>query len=796
MANPALIDELEKQFRDNPRRVFARLANEYRKAGDYMRAIEICHAHVPQQPGYISGHIVLGQALYDAGEMDQALQTFQTALSLDPENLIALRQLGDIARSRRDYREARDWYTRLLEVDPQNEEIVAQLGEIALEEEPAARNGDGTYGGDDAAEAAMPALTFIDDEGEPSEESGAEPAEEEPPLAEGLTMSGSEPDFASFHHSDVRPATPEEMDARDFAPLVIDEDSDSASHRPEQTAAAGTDFGDDVSWVVAEGEGSLDEALIIEEAVEVDDTDRIVAKDFGATDGSAEPATADFDFTFEAEEFDVPLRPHTGESLSVIAEEDALAGVQATHRQDPAPFGELVEDAAAPDDDDAARDFEPLPIEEIDAAAESVFEDATPVDAEAGEDAVPASEHKTEHVRETYESPALMAVDDHASVAGSEESVSVSEPEDELPAAEPPAPRADTYDLGEAETLIEDDAFEMWGSTAESSTEIDSAAPPSPGDEFGWESGAVPLPDESHGERGWEPAGATSAMPSEQGTEVEGLTSASEERPEDARTDEYAGYEAVLEENERSAPESDAGLDEATVAGEPEPKAVPTAFVTETMAELYLKQGFRNEAIEVYRKLVAQAPGDEVFRARLAELEEGYPQTPEPESSGETPAAPASPLQRPAAAFFKSLASVPAPAASEVPPAAEPHVAPAEPVSPAAEASGAKPQDSFSDWVDFALAEAGEVEEEDEAAAMALANGFAPEPPHVPATRAADGEMSLSDVFRGSGRSGRATPGSLDAFFTPDGERAGDAPQGENTEDLEAFNAWLEGLKK
>ena len=71
MANPALIDELERQFRDNPRRVFARLANEYRKAGDYMRAIEICHAHVPQQPGYISGHIVLGQALYDAGEMEQ-----------------------------------------------------------------------------------------------------------------------------------------------------------------------------------------------------------------------------------------------------------------------------------------------------------------------------------------------------------------------------------------------------------------------------------------------------------------------------------------------------------------------------------------------------------------------------------------------------------------------------------------------------------------------------------------------------------------------------------------------------
>ena len=46
-----------------------------------------------------------------------------------------------------------------------------------------------------------------------------------------------------------------------------------------------------------------------------------------------------------------------------------------------------------------------------------------------------------------------------------------------------------------------------------------------------------------------------------------------------------------------------------------------------------------------------------------------------------------------------------------------------------------------------------------------------------------------------SGRAHRA--GSLDAFLTPEGENAS-APTGdeEGREDLEAFNAWLEGLKK
>ena len=127
MANSALIEDLRKQFAENPRRVFARLANEYRKSGDLDVAIEICRAHVPLQPTYISGYIVLGQALFERGQPDEARSTFETALTLDPENLIALRQLGDIARTTGDLDAARGWYHKLLEVDPQNDEITAQL---------------------------------------------------------------------------------------------------------------------------------------------------------------------------------------------------------------------------------------------------------------------------------------------------------------------------------------------------------------------------------------------------------------------------------------------------------------------------------------------------------------------------------------------------------------------------------------------------------------------------------------------------------------------------------------------
>jgi tetratricopeptide (TPR) repeat protein len=135
MAGTSRIDELRKKFDENPRRYFAPLANEYRKIGDFEQAIFICQEFLPQQPGHMSGHIVYGQALFESGRHDEARAVFETALALDPENLIALRHLGDIARARGDAETAGAWYRRVLESDPRNEEIAGILssldGEVA-----------------------------------------------------------------------------------------------------------------------------------------------------------------------------------------------------------------------------------------------------------------------------------------------------------------------------------------------------------------------------------------------------------------------------------------------------------------------------------------------------------------------------------------------------------------------------------------------------------------------------------------------------------------------------------------
>jgi tetratricopeptide (TPR) repeat protein len=131
MAHPGRLDELNRKFDENPRRYFAPLANEFRKAGELARAIELCRSYLPHQPGHMSGYIVYGQSLFDAGRLEEASEIFHQALNLDPENLIALRHLGDISRAEGDKTQAMQWYKRVRDLDPKNEEITAFITDLA-----------------------------------------------------------------------------------------------------------------------------------------------------------------------------------------------------------------------------------------------------------------------------------------------------------------------------------------------------------------------------------------------------------------------------------------------------------------------------------------------------------------------------------------------------------------------------------------------------------------------------------------------------------------------------------------
>lgn len=135
----ARLEELRTRFQENPRRYFAPYANELRKSGDATQAIAICRTHLTGQPGHVSGHIVLGQALHEAGESAEARQAFTSALELDPENFIALRTMGEISYANGELADARHWYERLLDADPRNTEVSQLLADLANVPQPVVR---------------------------------------------------------------------------------------------------------------------------------------------------------------------------------------------------------------------------------------------------------------------------------------------------------------------------------------------------------------------------------------------------------------------------------------------------------------------------------------------------------------------------------------------------------------------------------------------------------------------------------------------------------------------------------
>ena len=74
----ATIESLkERMARDPLSRAFLQLAEEYRKAGRFDEAVQVCNEGLARHPGYHTARIALGRTYLDAGEFtDIVRKTF------------------------------------------------------------------------------------------------------------------------------------------------------------------------------------------------------------------------------------------------------------------------------------------------------------------------------------------------------------------------------------------------------------------------------------------------------------------------------------------------------------------------------------------------------------------------------------------------------------------------------------------------------------------------------------------------------------------------------------------------
>ena len=203
MAYSSEIDKLRARYNENPKgRNFAPLADAYRKARQLDEAIALCREGLLHHPDYVSAHIVLGRCLIDKKDDAAAEASFRRVLELDPENIIALKMLSDIAMRSGRPAEAVDWLTRLLQVDPMNGEAGEALslarGQVATPPAPEAipleRAEPVSFAG--SRPAGPPVAVTVTEMPAPSMPAAAVAATPPPAVTEAPTEALAQPDFS------------------------------------------------------------------------------------------------------------------------------------------------------------------------------------------------------------------------------------------------------------------------------------------------------------------------------------------------------------------------------------------------------------------------------------------------------------------------------------------------------------------------------------------------------------------------------------------------------------------------
>lgn len=132
MADNPRIEDLRRRVRTDPASIaFAQLAEEYRRAGDYQDAIEICRVGLMTHPGYLSARVTLGRSLIEVNDLDAAETELSHVLRSASENLAAIRGLAEIHHRRGQLADALKFYRTALGIARHDPDLEQTIDEIA-----------------------------------------------------------------------------------------------------------------------------------------------------------------------------------------------------------------------------------------------------------------------------------------------------------------------------------------------------------------------------------------------------------------------------------------------------------------------------------------------------------------------------------------------------------------------------------------------------------------------------------------------------------------------------------------
>ena len=124
LMKPPKSEKIKKYIRiykqDPKSKVFAFLADHYRKKGEIDTAFQLCKKGVRANPEFALGHIALALILMDMDKLELAFESLKEACLLAPENLFAWKRLGEVCLQLKRPDKILEAYKMVLFLDPEN----------------------------------------------------------------------------------------------------------------------------------------------------------------------------------------------------------------------------------------------------------------------------------------------------------------------------------------------------------------------------------------------------------------------------------------------------------------------------------------------------------------------------------------------------------------------------------------------------------------------------------------------------------------------------------------------------
>lgn len=136
--NLKFIEKYQKILMKDPKsKVFAPLAEAYRKMGMAHEAISVANQGVKNHPQLVSGRVALGRALCDNNQFEEALEHLKIATDLSPDNLLAHSCLGKVYLRLREPKLALRSFKMALFLNPSDAEaqkVISKLESLTADE--------------------------------------------------------------------------------------------------------------------------------------------------------------------------------------------------------------------------------------------------------------------------------------------------------------------------------------------------------------------------------------------------------------------------------------------------------------------------------------------------------------------------------------------------------------------------------------------------------------------------------------------------------------------------------------